>query len=74
MLDTGQLADFLIGMQEAKNEELTWDFYLHRVQENISFDEFKARLVQPEPVGISTNALEATVKYSFEMMESFHPE
>ena len=74
MIDTGQLADFIDGMQNAKSEEMAWECYLHKVQENISFDDFKARLMQPAPVETTVNDLEATVKHSFEMMESFHPE
>lgn len=71
MIDTGQLSDLIDGMQEAVNEETMWEFYLYKVQENISFDTFKARLMQP--VEASKNDLEATVKHSFEMMENFHP-
>lgn len=74
MMDTGQFAEFISGMQVAKNEEKEWEFYLYRVRENICFDEFKERLIQSVPVEISTNDLEATVKHSFNMMESFHLE
>ena len=35
MIDTGQLADFIDGMQNAKSEEMAWEFYLHKVQENM---------------------------------------
>ena len=74
MMETGQLADFISGMQIAKNEEMEWAFYLYRVREDISFDKFKERLIQSVPVEISANDLEATVKHSFNMMESFHLE
>lgn len=70
MIDTGQFAEMIDGMQDAVNEETMWEFYLHKVQD-ISFDTFKARLMQP--VETSKNDLEATVKHSFEMMENFHP-
>ena len=72
MIDTEQLAEMIDSMQEAVNEETMWEFYLYKVRENISFDTFKARLVQP--VETSKNDLEATVKHSFEMMENFHPD
>lgn len=72
MIDTGQFAALIDGMQEAVNEETMWEFYLYKVQENISFDTFKARLFQP--VISSDDDLETTVKHSFEMMENFHPE
>ena len=74
MIDTGQFSAFIDGMQEAQNDDTMWDFYLHKVNENISFDTFKARLVQSVPVKASKNDLEATVKHSFEMMENFRPE
>lgn len=72
MIDTGQLSEMIDGMQEAVNEETMWEFYLYKVEENISFDTFKARLVQP--VETSANDLKATVRHSFEMVENFHPE
>ena len=72
MMDTGQFAEFISGMQVAKNEEKEWEFYLYRVRENICFDEFKERLMQSVAVVTSTSDLEATVKHSFNMMESFH--
>ena len=74
MIDTGQLAEFINGMQEAQNEEMMWEFYLHKVEENISFDTFKSRLVNLAPVEASEDDIEATVKHSFDMMENFHPE
>lgn len=73
MLDIGQFSEFIDGMQEAQNDEMMWEFYLHKVMENISFDTFKERLVQPVPVAASRDSIEATVKHSYEMMENFHP-
>ena len=72
MIDTGQLAEFINGMQEAQDEEMMWEFYLHKVEENISFDTFKSRFVQP--VESSECNLETTIKENYEMMENFHPE
>ena len=72
MIDTGQLAEFINGMQEAQDEEMMWEFYLYRVKENISFDTFKSRFVQP--VESSECNLETTIQDNFEMMENFHPE
>ena len=74
MLDAGRFPDFIDGMWEQSNEDIMWDFYLHKIEENISFDDFKARHQKPEPVTVSKDNLEATVRFSFEMMENFHPE
>ena len=74
MLDAGRLPEFIDGMWEACNEEQAWEFYLHKVEENISFDTFKERAFQSEPVTASKDNLEAAVRFSFEMMENFHPE
>ena len=72
MISTGQLAEFIDGFQEATDEETMWEFYLHKVEENISFDTFKSRFVQP--VESSECNLETTIKENYEMMENFHPE
>ena len=72
MLDAGRFPEFIDELWEISSEDSMWDFYLHKVEENISFDDFKARIQKPEPV--SKNNLEATVRFSFEMMENFHPE
>jgi ABC-type oligopeptide transport system substrate-binding subunit len=74
MLNAGRFPEFIDEMWESSQEELMWDFYLHKVEENISFDDFKARAFRPEPVTASKDNLEATVRFSFEMMENFHPE
>lgn len=73
MLDAGRFPEFIDGMWEQSNEDIMWEFYLHKIEENISFDDFKARTVHPEPVTVSKDNLEATVRFSFEMMENFHP-
>ena len=74
MLGAGRLPEFIDGMWEASEDEKAWDYYLHKVDENISFETFKERAFQPEPVKASKDNLEATVRFSFEMMENFHPE
>jgi hypothetical protein len=74
MLDAGRFPEFIDGMWEANNEDLMWEFYLQRWKEDTTFEEFKSRVLQPEPVPVSKDNLEATVRFSFEMMENFHPE
>lgn len=73
MLDAGRFPEFIDELWEISDEDSMWEFYLHKIKEDISFDDFKARIQKPEPVPASKNDLEATVRFSFEMMENFHP-
>lgn len=77
MLQSGRLADFIdeLGqlMWQEKADKQRWDFWLHRV-DSMSFEEYvqlcEDSMKQPEGSG----NLETTIKYSYEMMENFHPE
>ena len=79
MLQSGRLAEFIdelgqIMWQEKANEQ-RWDFWLHRV-DSMSFEEYVQLCEDSMKQNESSekNDIEATVKYSYEMMENFHPE
>ena len=78
MMQTERLVEFIdeldqIMWQEKANEQ-RWDFWVHRV-----FDMDFAEYVQlcednmKQKQSSEKNDIEATVKYSYEMMENFHP-
>ena len=79
MLQAGRLAEFIdeLGqlMWQEKADKQRWDFWLHRV-DSMSFEEYvqlcEDSIKQNE--SSEKNDIEATVKYSYEMMENFHPE
>lgn len=52
---------------------MQWEYWLHRIFD-MDFNEYLEtveRTLQPEA---SVDDIEATVKFSYEMMENFHPE
>ena len=79
MFQTGRLAEYIdeLGqlMWQAKADKQRWDFWLHRV-DSMSFEEYvqlcEDSIKQNE--SSEKNDIEATVKYSYEMIENFHPE
>lgn len=79
MLQAGRLAEFIdeLGqlMWQEKADKQRWDFWLHRV-DSMSFEEYVQLCEDSMKQNESSekNDIEATVKYSYEMMENFHPE
>ena len=79
MLQAGRLAEFIdeLGqlMWQGKADKQRWDFWLHRV-DSMSFEEYVQLCEDSMKQNESSekNDIEATVKYSYEMMENFHPE
>ncbi len=75
MLVTEQLHDFICNFIRFRNEELNektqWEYYLHKIY-NMSFDDFvKSCSGDAEPEEADMNEIEATVKNSQSILESF---
>lgn len=74
MFETGQLCDFIDELIHVHNEELQektmWEYYLHTVCGEMSFDEFMRRSKQqPEEVEtISKDRMTDIVKRSLEIL------
>ena len=73
MIETGQLSDFINEFMDAIDERISWEFYLLKVTEKISFDDYRKSIKQPvishEPV--EKDSLETTVKRSIDILNNF---
>lgn len=75
MLMTGQLCDFVCTFVRIRNEELNektqWEYYLHKVY-SMSFDDFvKSCNGTAQPEEADMEQIEATVRNSQAILESF---
>ena len=73
MFETGQLCDFIDEIVQIRNEELQektmWEYYLHTVCREMSFEEFMKRSKQPaEPETISKDRMTEIVKRSLDIL------
>jgi hypothetical protein len=65
--------DFINSYNEEENEEILWEFYLHREFEK-SYEEFKKSLVEASKSEKATKKeIETAVKDSKSILENFHP-
>lgn len=71
IIPSGDLADFISTVWEIRDEEMQWQYFLSKVFDK-SFEDFKETL-KPQK-GMSKEEIEATIKDSMAMMDSFIPE
>lgn len=62
-----RFTEFVLELLEIENEEMMWEFYLHKVYDK-SFDEFKESM-KPVP----KEQLETTVQNSKSILNNFNP-
>lgn len=62
-----RFTEFVLELLEIENEEMMWEFYLHKVYDK-SFDEFKESM-KPVP----KEQLETTVQNSRSILNNFNP-
>lgn len=75
LIRCGRFSEFVTKTFEAEEERKLWELYLSCVanpySEVGSFDDFRNSIVKPQVKAVD---LEATVKTSFDMINSFNPE
>lgn len=71
VVKTGKLSEFVFMLWNTVQEEQQWQYFLAKVFDK-SFDDFKDSIKPQQP--ISKKELEATVKESLDMMNTFVPE
>lgn len=70
VVKTGNLSEFISILWDTVQEEQQWQYFLAKVFDK-SFDDFKESIKPQQP--ISKKELEATVKESLDMMNTFVP-
>lgn len=78
MIQTGRLDEFVNDFMQITNDEteeqVNWEFYLHKVVEG-SFKDFIEELkTDKENKNMSKRTIETTVKNSLDILQNFKPE
>ncbi len=72
MLRVGKFAEFIGALSNLDNEDMLWDFYLHKVFEG-SFEDFKLSLNSEALPEVSNERIETTVNDSYSLLSGFVP-
>ena len=78
MIHTGRFCEFVDAfcqtVHDEKNEDTSWQYFLHKVFEG-SYADFKAELkTNSENQNMSVRAIETTIKHSMDILRYFSPE
>ena len=78
MLQAGRFSafvdDFMKTTNKEKEDQINWEYYLHRVMEG-SFNDFVQSLKNTEDdKNLSEATIETTVQYSLNLLNNFKPE
>lgn len=68
-----RLPDVVTKIVEIDNRDLEWNFYLHKVDENITFSEFRDRIKNHQR-GMKPIDFEAAIEKSQKILNGFTPE
>jgi len=72
-IEQGRLLDFVIELFNIRNEEMTWDVWLHKVYDQ-SFEDFKNSMDgTQENKAFTKEQVETTVKDSMNILIDFNP-
>lgn len=71
-IEQSRLFDFIVEFLNIRNEEMTWDVWLHKVYDK-SFDEFRNSIDTMEQNNFSKEQIETTVKDSHNILIEFNP-
>lgn len=75
LIEIGELKEGLISFMERKNELEVWDMWLHKVFDDISFQEFREKLINQARIekGMSKQERELQVAKSQDILNNFKP-
>lgn len=66
-------ADFILESLHNDDEDRLWDLYLHKVQADKSFNDFKDDVIA-QNTEITQEDLETTINYSIDLLQGFNPQ
>jgi hypothetical protein len=77
MIQTGRLDefvdDFIVTVQKEKEEQVNWEFYLHKVFEG-TFSDFVDELeTNKKNQNLSARTIETTIQKSMDILNNFNP-
>ena len=77
MIQTGRLDefvdDFIVTVQKEKEEQVNWEFYLHKVFEG-TFSDFVDELeINKNNQNMSARTIETTIQKSMDILNNFNP-
>lgn len=67
------VSSFMAAVQEEENEKMSWEYYLHKVFHGSYNDFIEAVQNDSDHRAMEKDAIEATVKYSMNILNSFNP-
>lgn len=74
MILTGNFTEFVAKVVELDADEELWQFFLHKVDEEKSFNDWKASVVgQQAETQMSDDEIKATVQSSFSILNGYEP-
>lgn len=75
-IEQHRLLDVVDEIVKSDNDKMEWDFFLHKVTDNISFTEFQERIHPKNTVQskISKSDFEVAIAQSQEILNCFNPE
>lgn len=73
MIAMSCFADFILESLHNDDEDRLWDLYLHKVQEDKSFNDFKDDVIA-QNTEITQEDLETTINYSIDLLQGFNPQ
>lgn len=75
MILVGRFGEFLLELIDIVDEETTWEYYLHDLLKDKSFEDFKQSLKEaPENNPMTDNMIETTINKTYDILEGFTPE
>lgn len=73
MILAQQFSDFIHDLYETVDDEKLWDIYLHKVNSNESFNEFKES-IRGSQEAVEPINFETTINDSYDILQGFVPE
>lgn len=74
MILTGNFTEFVAKVVELDADERLWQFFLHKVDEEKSFNDWKASVVgQQAETQMPDDEIKATVQSSFSILNGYEP-
>ncbi len=71
-IGAGRLLEFVDEISEIYNEEIEWDYFLHKVFD-MTFEEFKNKMPRASVQQVSEEQVETTVQNSMSILNGFTP-